>query len=348
MDDKGSIKRGNDHSARLFLGLLMLILSGLLTVVFCLQTAERWGGWVHRDTPNNPDTIIKTEVPPPETEEARKERQRQEALEKLSTLRQDAARELQELAARHEQESRAALMKVLAEEIAVAHRRVPAYVNWLVGWEATWEMSKAWWNDEIETFLVQAGEKNLLSAAVIHARLENEARTLAQVAAEKAVCVAVKYENRFTGLLASLDEQVRVQMPPFEFPSITKGDIGNPVIMGNMAGVSSFVGGSLMAIYGERSFVQWVGNKISIKAGSKIIRIGSGPVGWIISFGGGYLAEKGLDEYIIKPRLTEELHRQIDQVETALLKHSFIDEMASAQAASLREMASTLSLHPKT
>lgn len=317
---------------------MLLAVSGLLTLMFCLETSER------RDSsPSKPDNVIKTEVPPPETEAERIERRKREAIEAINAMRQAAARELRELAEKHEQEVRNALTTVLVKEIAAAHLRVPAYTDWLVTWEATWEMAKAWWNDDLESFLCKAGEERLLSAATIQARLEGETRKLAQAGAERATYIVIQYENRFTSLLAGLDEQVRVQMPPVAFPSIARADLNNPVVLGNMAGVSSFVGTALLASYGEQRFVQWLGKEATIKAGSKVVRIGSGPVGWVVSLVGGYLAEKGLDEYVIKPRLAEELHRQLDQAAAELLKDPFIEDTTHAQVLPLREMAEGVS-----
>ena len=72
------------------------------------------------------------------------------------------------------------------------------------------------------------------------------------------------------------------------------------------------------------------------------MRVGSGPIGWAISLGGGYLVEKGVDEYYLKPRLEEELNRQLDQLQAGLLGQAFIQKAAYAQALPLRTIATEI------
>lgn len=342
MPEKASRKYANNGSACLLLGILMLILSVILSVVFYIQT----------DSASTPVTSTvptqgsvngsKPVEPRPETDQERQERMKQEAIGKINGLRRDASQEFQEAAVLHEQAVRDALCNVVTKAVGEAHRKVPKYADWLIGWDATWEMAKAWWNETLEIFLSQASERNLISQKELQNRLQVESQRFAQEASIKATDIAIRYENRFASLLAGLDEPIRVQMPVLQFNSVTKANMSNPVITGNLAGISSFIGSSLLAAYGERRFVEWVGEKIAIKAGSKVVRIGSGPVGWLVSLGGGYLVEKGVDEYYLKPRLEEELNRQLDQFQAGLLDHTFIQEAAYAQSLPLRAIATEI------
>jgi len=339
MTDNASQKDGNNGSACLLLGILMIMISVILVVVFYFQTE-------YASTPIPSTAPVqeavsgsKHEEPKPETEQERQDRMKREAMEKINGLRRDAAQEFKEAAVIQEQAARDALRNVVIQAVDEAHGKVPKYADWLISWEATWEMAKAWWNKNLDKFLSQAAERNLISQKELQTRLQVESQRLAQEAGIKGAEIAIRYENRFASLLAGLEEPIRVQMPALQFNSVTKANMSNPVITGNLAGISSFIGSSLLAAYGERRFVEWVGEKIAIKAGSKVVRIGSGPVGWVVSICGGYLVEKGVDKYYLKPRLEEELNRQLDQFQAGLLDHAFMQEAAYAQALPLRVIA---------
>ena len=342
MTDKASRKNGNNGSACLLLGILIIMLSVFLAVVFYVQT-EAPSTQVPSMAPvQEAVSGNKPEEPVPETEQERLERMKREVMEKINGLRRDAAQEFKEAAVAHEQAACDALRAVVIQAIGEAHGKVPKYADWLIGWEATWGMAKAWWNEKLDIFLSQAAEKNLISQKELQDRLQVESQKLAQEAGIKGAEIAIRYENRFASLLAGLEEPIRVQMPVLQFNSVTKANMSNPVITGNLAGIGSFIGSSLLAAYAERRFVEWVGEKIAIKAGSKVVRIGSGPIGWAISLGGGYLVEKGVDEYYLKPRLEKELNHQLDQLQTGLLDQTFIQEAAYAQASPLRTIATEI------
>jgi hypothetical protein len=342
MTDKASRKNGNNGSVCLLLGILMLILSVILAVVFYDQTETGWTPAPSMVPVQGSVSGNKSEEPKSETEQEHLEQIKREAMVKINDLQRDAAQEFQEAASGHEQAVRTALRTVVIQAIGEAHRKVPQYADWLIGWEATWDMAKAWWDENLDTFLSQAAEKNLISQKELQNRLQVESQRLALEAGSKGAEIAIRYENRFASLLAGLDEHVRVQMPTLQLNSVTKANMSNPVITGNMAGISSFIGSSLLANYGERRFVKWIGEQVTIKAGSKVVRVGSGPIGWAISLGGGYLVEKGVDEYYIKPRLEEELNSQLNQLQTGLLDHAFIQEAATAQALPLRTIATEI------
>lgn len=342
MTDKTSRKNRNNGSICLILGILMTIFSVILAVVFYFQT-ESASTQVPSMAPVSGTVYSnKYEGPTPETEQERLERMKREAMEKINGLRRDAAREFQEAAVIHEQAAREALRNVVVQAVGEAHGKVPKHVDWLISWEATLGMAKAWWNENLDIFLSQAAENNLISQKELQDRLQVESQRLAQEAGIKGSEIAIRYENRFASLLAGLEEPVRVQMPVVQLNSVTKADMSNPVIMGNMAGISSFIGSTLLGNYAERRFVKWIGEKIAIKAGSKVVRIGSGPVGWAVSIGGGLLVEKGVDEYYLKPRLEKELNSQLDQLQAELLDHSFIQEAACAQVLALRTIATEI------
>jgi hypothetical protein len=342
MTDDASRKYRNNGSISLLLGILMLLLSLVLSVVFYFQTELLSTPAPSMVPVQESVSGNKPEEPKTETEQGRLERMKREAMVKINGLRRDAAQEFQEAASGHEQAVRTALRTVVIQAIGEAHRKVPQYADWLIGWEATWDMAKAWWNENLDTFLSQAAERNLISQTELQNRLQVESQRLAQEAGSKGAEIAIRYENRFASLLAGLDEPVRVQMPALQLNSVTKANMSNPVITGNLAGISSFIGSSLLAAYGERRFVEWVGEKVAIKAGSKVVRVGSGPIGWAVSLGGGYLVEKGVDEYYIKPRLEEELNSQLNQLQAGLLDRAFIQEASTAQALPLRTIATEI------
>ena len=320
------------HILHLIFGLLMIAISIVLAFVFYFQTGITYAPSIY-----NSSSVIKQQE-----EQEHQELLRKEGLEKINVIRREAALEFQELAAIHKQNVISAFREAIIEEISAAHNRVSDYVEWLISWEATWEMVKAWWDNDLDLLLIQTSEKRLLSKEAIHGRLQTKATILNQEAASMAEAIAIRYENRFASLLYSLDEPIRVQMPPIAFKTITESNINNPVITGNLAGMSSFIGATVLAAYGERRFIEWLGGKIAIKAGSKVVRVGTGPIGWAVSLGGGYLVEKGLDEYYLKPRLTEEINRQLDQIKEALLSHYFIAEEASTQALPFLNIAKEL------
>jgi len=339
MTDKAYRKNG---FISLLLGILMIMVSVVLAMVFYDQTEPPSTPVPSMAPVQQADAGNKLEESKPETEQERLERMKRDAMEKISGLKRDAAREFQDAAVVHEQAAREALRNVVIQAAREAHGKVPKYADWLISWEATWEMAKAWWNENLDIFLSQAAEKNLISQKELQNRLQVESQRLAQEAGIKGAEIAIRYENRFASLLAGLEEPIRVQMPTLQLNSVTKANMSNPVITGNLAGISSFIGSSVLSAYWERRFVEWVGEKVAIKAGSKVVRVGSGPIGWAVSLGGGYLVEKGVDEYYLKPRLEEELNRQLDQLQAGLLDQAFIQEAAYAQALPLRTIATEI------
>ncbi|MGD9558699.1 MAG: hypothetical protein AB7V25_16860 [Mangrovibacterium sp.] len=342
MTDNLNTKHGNRHSARLIIGLMMIVISVILAVVFYFQTAIKSSTFTEKSIRESSATTTDMEMPRQETEGERLERLRQAALMEIDVMRRDAALEFQEAAAAHEQAVRIAMRNTINETIEEAHGRVPDYAEWIIGWEATLDMAKALWNDNLEEVLVAAAEKRLLSRVMIENRLNQVAVNLSQESGIKAEAIAMRYENRFAGLLAGFEEPVRMQIPPVKFLSVASANICNPVIAGNAMGMTSFIGSMLLVSFAADKFVQRLGKQITIKAGSKIVRIGSGPIGWVIGFAGGYMVEKGVDEYYVKPRLVQELNQQLDQVQTMLLGHDFIEKAASAQALPLHNIAREL------
>lgn len=329
-------------SARLIIGLLMIFISLILAVVFYCQTEIESSSFPAKSISASSAPVNQMGTPRPETEQERLERRRREALAEIDMMRRDAALEFQEAAAKHEQTARIAIREAVIETIDEARGRVSNYAEWMIGWEATLDMAKAMWNGSLEKYLVDAAEKRLISGEMIENRLNREAVNLSQEAGIKAETIAMRYENRFASLLAGLEEPVMLQMPSVEFLSVTSANISNPVITGNVMGTTSFIGSTLLTSFAADRFVKRLGKQITIKAGSKIVRVGSGPVGWVIGLAGGYLVEKGVDEYYVKPHLEKELNQQLDQIQAKLLGHAFIEETASTQALPLLNIAREL------
>jgi hypothetical protein len=329
-------------SARLIIGALMIFISLILAVVFYFQTELL----SNRDTDDfvreNTIAINPPELYSPETEKERLERLRQAALFEIHTMRRDAAIDFQKLAATHEQTARIAIRNTIIDSIDEARGRVPGYAEWMISGEATFDMAKALWNESLEVFLIDAAKERLISDATLGNRLEQVSVKLSYDAATEAENIAMHYENRFATLLAGMEEPVKMQMPTVEFISITEARIGNPVITGNVMGMTSFIGSAFILSFAAEKFIKRLGKQITIKAGSKIVRVGSGPVGWVIGLAGGYLVEKGVDEYYVKPHLEKELNQQLDQIQAMLLGHDFIEEAAHAQALPIHNIAKAL------
>lgn len=332
----------NKSSVRLIIGALMIFISLILAVVFYFQTELLSKMDTADSVRENTMAIDPPVLYSPENEQERLDRVRQAALFEIDTMRRDAAIEFQELAATHEQNIRVAIMGTITESIDEARGRVPDYAEWMISCEATFDMAKALWDESLEEFLVDAAEKRLISGATIENRLEQVAVKMSYDAAAEAENIAMRYENRFATLLAGLEEPVKMQMPVVEFLSVTSANISNPVITGNLMGMTSFIGASFVLSFAAEKFIKRLGKQITIKAGSKIVRMGSGPVGWVIGIGGGYLVEKGIDEYYVKPQLEQELHQQLNQVQALLLEHAFIAETATAYALPLLKIAMEL------
>ncbi len=334
--------KSNSSTIGLIVGLLMITISVILAVVFYFQTEPVSNGHVDDLVKENEVMIDASALYRPETEEERLERLRRAALAEIDMLRRDAALEFQEAAAKHEQAVRIAIRDAVIESIDEARGRVPDYAEWMIGWEATLDMAKAMWNDNLEAFLVDTAEKRLISGSAIENHVEQKTSKLYHEAASEAETISMRYENRFASLLAGLEEPLRAQMPSVEFLSVTSANISNPVITGNVMGMSSFIGSMLLTSFAAEKFVKQLGKQVTIKAGGKIVRVGSGPVGWVIGLAGGILVEKGVDEYYIKPRLVQDLNQQLDQIQAMLLGHNFIEEAAHAQALPMLNIAKTL------
>ena len=273
------------------------------------------------------------------------EAQRQQALAKLNGIRKEAAGDFAKLGTRHEAAARLRLQTTVHETTAAAKHRVPGYASWLLSYEASWEMLKAWKHHEIPAMLARESEKRMLSREAVSASLGAEDRRLNDELGKEAETLSGQYDNRVASVLALLDEPVRAQLPEFGFGKVTRAQFSNPVIQANLAGIGNFVGSSLVLSYGIERFVQWLGPKIAMKGASKLVRVGSGPVGWVIGLAGGIAIEKAIDETVIKPRLVAELNSQLDQVEACLIaKNGPCDSIAKEQARRARKISETLAV----
>ena len=64
----------------------------------------------------------------------------------------------------------------------------------------------------------------------------------------------------------------------------------------------------------------WLAPKIGCKVAGKGLRTGTGPVGWAVSFAGGWYVEKKIDEHLLLPALESRLQEHLDTVAISLLR----------------------------
>ena len=161
--------------------------------------------------------------------------------------------------------------------------------------------------------------------------------------AGKADVISSNYQDRVATVLARFDCPTLPTDPQFATLTLLTNRLKTAAIVGNASGISSFVGSMLVGSFAEKRFVMWLGKELALKAGGKVIRLGTGPVGWVVGFTIGLGVEWAADKYLFKPHLATELNSQLDNVQSQMLRAGGpVSQIASAQAELVRTIAAEL------
>lgn len=264
-----------------------------------------------------------------------------ELLAELKTLRQGAASELLALAPAHEALTREKLAGVLQDQIQAARGRVDGYADWLLSYKATWPLGKAWYDGRLGPEMVRLSEEKLLSSQQMTESLGAETERLQVSLAEQTAAISSKYQDRVVSILAHFDEASVAN--PLELGRAIVAPIQAPALVANASGISSFVGSTFAGSFAEKKFVTWLAKKIALKAGSKVLRVGTGPVGWVVGLSIGWAGERAADNYLFKPQLASNLNAQLTECERQLLAaNGPVAQIAAAQGQIIRSAAADL------
>ena len=261
----------------------------------------------------------------------------------LQELRKAASSDFQYLAITHEKEAHERLANAVQLCVDRSRSRVDSYAEWLLSYEATFAIVKAWYNNSLDSEMARFSQEKLLSQQELIDSLNSEAERLQADMAGKADVISSNYQDRVATVLARFDCPTLPTDPQFATLTLLTNRLKTAAIVGNASGISSFVGSMLVGSFAEKRFVTWLGEKLALKAGSKLIRWGTGPVGWVVGLTIGLGAEWAADKYLFKPHMVTELNSQLDNVQSQMLRAGGpVSQTASAQADLVRTIAAEL------